>query len=276
MDYKARFYSPYLNHFIQPDSLIPDPTNPQAFNRFGYVHNNPVNFNDPSGHARCDEDGNCMVGNKSTLGIHAEEYSRKKTRLPIDATAPSNPTLTAVGDISTQSSNPDFVPSGEAMCSAVFGDILPCNSQVWGSYIDYLGEGLAGLSRVRIGFDPSKVDGFQLLLDIAGIGFDLATAATAATPLSPVLAKAGQWLDVAGAGYQLSNAMGGSSGLGDLTIDTVMNGLESYGPQIIKSEVPKTIPLIGSVFHAFSILQNLSQGVVFTTDPDFSTPLITR
>ena len=32
MDYKARFYSPYINHFLQPDSLIPNPSNPQAWN----------------------------------------------------------------------------------------------------------------------------------------------------------------------------------------------------------------------------------------------------
>jgi hypothetical protein len=50
MDYKARFYSPYLNRFIQPDSLIPDAQNPQAWNRYSYVKNNPVNFNDPTGH----------------------------------------------------------------------------------------------------------------------------------------------------------------------------------------------------------------------------------
>jgi hypothetical protein len=42
--------SPYINHFLQPDSLIPDPSNPQALNRFSYVGNRPINFNDPSGH----------------------------------------------------------------------------------------------------------------------------------------------------------------------------------------------------------------------------------
>lgn len=57
MDYKARFYSPYLNHFIQPDSLIPDPTNSQAWNRFGYVLNNPINFKDPTGHEGVPGDG---------------------------------------------------------------------------------------------------------------------------------------------------------------------------------------------------------------------------
>ena len=40
--------SPYINHFLQPDSLIPDPSNPQAWNRYVYMGNNPVRFNDPT------------------------------------------------------------------------------------------------------------------------------------------------------------------------------------------------------------------------------------
>ena len=51
MDYKARFYSSGLGRFIQPDSIIPNPANPQDHNRFSYVLNNPVQFNDPSGHS---------------------------------------------------------------------------------------------------------------------------------------------------------------------------------------------------------------------------------
>jgi len=57
MDYKARFYSPYINHFVQPDSLIPDPSNPQAWNRYSYVGNNPIGYSDPSGHQRVDDGG---------------------------------------------------------------------------------------------------------------------------------------------------------------------------------------------------------------------------
>ena len=48
--YNARYYDPHLGRFIQPDSLVPDPLNPQAWNRFSYCYNNPVTFNDPSGH----------------------------------------------------------------------------------------------------------------------------------------------------------------------------------------------------------------------------------
>ncbi len=50
MDYKARFYSPYINHFLQPDSIIPDLFDPQSWNRYSYVQNNPTNHIDPTGH----------------------------------------------------------------------------------------------------------------------------------------------------------------------------------------------------------------------------------
>jgi RHS repeat-associated protein len=62
MDYKARFYSPYINRFVQPDTIIPSLSNPQSWNRFSYVTNRPINFNDPSGHiASCDEYESCKT-----------------------------------------------------------------------------------------------------------------------------------------------------------------------------------------------------------------------
>jgi RHS repeat-associated protein len=48
--YNARYYDPHLGRFIQPDTLVPDPLNPQAWNRFSYVYNNPASYVDPSGH----------------------------------------------------------------------------------------------------------------------------------------------------------------------------------------------------------------------------------
>ena len=47
--YNARYYDPYLGRFIQPDTLVPDPLNPQAWNRFSYCGNNPATYADPSG-----------------------------------------------------------------------------------------------------------------------------------------------------------------------------------------------------------------------------------
>ena len=41
---------------MQPDTIIPSPSNPQGWNRYSYVANRPVNFNDPSGHiSECGE-----------------------------------------------------------------------------------------------------------------------------------------------------------------------------------------------------------------------------
>ena len=50
MDYKARMYLPALGRFVQPDTLIPKLYNPQSLNRYSYVANQPINFNDSTGH----------------------------------------------------------------------------------------------------------------------------------------------------------------------------------------------------------------------------------
>lgn len=47
--YKARYYDPVLARFIQPDNVFPQADNPQSLNRYSYVLNNPLLYNDPSG-----------------------------------------------------------------------------------------------------------------------------------------------------------------------------------------------------------------------------------
>lgn len=46
---RARYYASYLNQFIQPDTIVPDPYIPADWNKYTYVRNNPINFTDPSG-----------------------------------------------------------------------------------------------------------------------------------------------------------------------------------------------------------------------------------
>jgi len=48
--YNARYFDPELGRFIQPDDRIPDLSNPQSYNRYSYVANNPLRYADPSGH----------------------------------------------------------------------------------------------------------------------------------------------------------------------------------------------------------------------------------
>ncbi len=39
-----------LGRFVQPDTIVPEPGNPQSLNRYAYVTNNPLRYTDPSGH----------------------------------------------------------------------------------------------------------------------------------------------------------------------------------------------------------------------------------
>jgi hypothetical protein len=47
--------SPYINHFVSADTIVPGYTNPQNLNRYSYVTNNPVRYTDPTGHRACDD-----------------------------------------------------------------------------------------------------------------------------------------------------------------------------------------------------------------------------
>jgi RHS repeat-associated protein len=49
-NYNARLYDPIMSRFITPDTIIPNPYNPQSMNRYSYCLNNPLNYIDPSGH----------------------------------------------------------------------------------------------------------------------------------------------------------------------------------------------------------------------------------
>ncbi len=54
-DYGARWYDQIAGRFLQADTIIPGPGNPQALNRFSYTLNNPLRYIDPSGHEEQDE-----------------------------------------------------------------------------------------------------------------------------------------------------------------------------------------------------------------------------
>jgi RHS repeat-associated protein len=45
----ARFYLPGVGRFLSADTIVPDPMNPQQFNRYSYVLNNALRYTDPSG-----------------------------------------------------------------------------------------------------------------------------------------------------------------------------------------------------------------------------------
>ena len=52
----GRFYDPVLGRWTQPDTIVPDPGNPQSLNRYSYVGNNSLRYTDPTGHYTFEED----------------------------------------------------------------------------------------------------------------------------------------------------------------------------------------------------------------------------
>jgi RHS repeat-associated protein len=74
--YNARWYDPYLARFTQPDTIVPNPTDAKAFDRYAYVNNNPVMYSDPSGHEPA-----CYDRNGSLIGFlgNAECWANEGT-----------------------------------------------------------------------------------------------------------------------------------------------------------------------------------------------------
>jgi RHS repeat-associated protein len=50
MYFQARYYASSLGRFASADTLVPQLENPQAWNRYAYVVNSPLKYNDPTGH----------------------------------------------------------------------------------------------------------------------------------------------------------------------------------------------------------------------------------
>jgi RHS repeat-associated protein len=69
----ARYYSSSMGRFMSPDSLLGSPDDPQSWNLYSYVRNNPVKNTDPDGHdvQVCSNDGS---GNQHCQVVSNDQY----------------------------------------------------------------------------------------------------------------------------------------------------------------------------------------------------------
>jgi RHS repeat-associated protein len=73
--YGARYYDPEIGRFISPDTIVPNPMNPQTLNRYSYCLNNPLKYIDPSGHETLEEYLNTLKNNG--VDIDPEKEARE-------------------------------------------------------------------------------------------------------------------------------------------------------------------------------------------------------
>lgn len=103
--------------FNQPDTIVPNLSNPQSFNRYAYALNNPIRYNDPSGHKACedeDENGKCVTA--------AEKYNQE---------AKKNPEAKNPKDLKLSKKGRDFYNSWEYWVPHLYNDGLVEGDKFW-------------------------------------------------------------------------------------------------------------------------------------------------
>jgi RHS repeat-associated protein len=73
----ARVYDPDIGRFLSPDPTVPYADNPQSFNRYSYVMNNPLNRYDPTGFADDANDSGKDVAAPSEKGCNTCSLSKE-------------------------------------------------------------------------------------------------------------------------------------------------------------------------------------------------------
>lgn len=163
VDYGARWYDAGLGRFLSPDTIIPDPANPQSFNRYSYVYNNPVKYTDSTGHCAEFGDDACW-----------SEYDRLKHDCPECET-----TVTADGIVPLHEANQDRL---KAYRDAIenpsdYSDILAAieGAQLSGEIVAGLlcepcDWGITGIHWAQGDFHPADLAGLLPLLPATAVG----------------------------------------------------------------------------------------------------------
>ena len=63
----ARYYVSGIGRFASADTIVPDPVNPQVWNRYSYVLNSPIRLNDPTVHCAQDDEGGRITATQADI-----------------------------------------------------------------------------------------------------------------------------------------------------------------------------------------------------------------
>ncbi|MBV6397133.1 MAG: hypothetical protein HFACDABA_02738 [Anaerolineales bacterium] len=129
----SRWLDPSLGRFTSPDSIVPTSTQgTQAWDRYAFVNNNPVRYNDPTGHSitgEGDEDGSdnlCSDASADNVGqplpcTYSPEPPKDITNiLPKDDDATQEPALLSPGS----ENDPDWGKIAAGVALLLLVDLL--------------------------------------------------------------------------------------------------------------------------------------------------------
>ncbi|MBX7233672.1 MAG: hypothetical protein K1X65_04755 [Caldilineales bacterium] len=122
-DYGARWYDPSLARFIQADTIVPEPGNPQSLNRYSYVLNNALKYTDPTGHSNCLEcvGGGAGGGGFITIGAKVAESDGLRQAL----TVAMDWLQRLIGPAAMMAQNADKLPAARDVGNAGGGNTSP-------------------------------------------------------------------------------------------------------------------------------------------------------
>jgi len=210
-NYRARLYDPETGRFITPDTIVPDPGNPQSLNRYSYVLNNPINHIDPTGHMEMD----FYIGGGGSGGGFQNEFDSWYLSTRQDSLGPiqTGPT----GNHSSSSGGGQSPPS-----QTTTAQTATISSTAQASFFG----SQAGTSLTFSNYtfnEPSSVDTMAQQQLVAGSGFgslsrgDIVSAVVSGVDIYRTFAKASSlvtskdlWLATAGV---IADTMGGSISL---------------------------------------------------------------
>jgi len=136
----ARWYNPVTGRWISADSIVPEPGNPQALNRYLYVNNNPHRFVDLTGHEGVPWWKRCINGWKNALGIADRDDSNERRALVHQMAV----------DLHAQTLRPSSISDLESISqlaefTAGFYEGVPQTEETVRLFVDDIGVSLTGL-----------------------------------------------------------------------------------------------------------------------------------
>jgi RHS repeat-associated protein len=244
MFYNARWYDSSLGRFAQADTIIPGGV--QGYDRYAYAFNNPVRYNDPSGHKPCGDGEKWGCGTGKKQDPDKEPYPNWRKHVEKDKPRNGLPTTPYEG------------PCVSLVClpTSTLQPTLPTATPT--AYNGPAYETSAPPSpylEINVDIVLSKGDWVDVAIDGITVVADFVTIGALVTGDLPVAAGA----EIAG---DIVGAVGVVKGGYDIYKNSDASGLASaeLGWQIGQTErrLAGAIPVIGTVFDVANLYNDLN------------------